>query len=169
MVPQPSSFPASFPGAAIRRATGTPFMGYAGAVYLLAGSLQRVVRCAFPHPAAGHRDGQRRRHAHDLRRDIPWDVDAQANWTASSAHPVLTRISAARTLRDAAEKTALDHGAERVVLEFVEACAVTRDAPPATEREGRMSDHTTSAMSTAHGAAKAATARRRPSSTSTSR
>ncbi|MFM7273543.1 MAG: chlorophyllide reductase subunit Z, partial [Gammaproteobacteria bacterium] len=120
--------PASLPGTIIRRHTGTPFMGYAGACYLM----QEVCNALFDAlfnilPLGTELD---RAPATPARRqaEIAWAGDAEsALERLVAAEPVLVRISAAKRLRDEAESSARGSGSEVVTLDHLP--RVARDNP----------------------------------------
>jgi 3,8-divinyl chlorophyllide a/chlorophyllide a reductase subunit Z len=122
--------PASFPGAIVRRATGTPFMGYAGATYIMQEFCNALFDALFNVLPLGTEldkvDPTPARRAPSC----PWDEEAQRMFDEHlETEPFLVRISAAKRLRDQVERRMRQGGEDRVTVGLI--ARVLTDGLPA--------------------------------------
>jgi chlorophyllide a reductase subunit Z len=116
--------PASFPGAVVRRHTGTPFMGYSGATWLVQEVCNSLFDALFNILPLGVQLDQAERTPSRRLRELPWDEDAKLELDRLVARkPVLVRISAAKELRDATERLARENGLDRIAIEQLKEAA----------------------------------------------
>jgi chlorophyllide a reductase subunit Z len=118
--------PASFPGAIIRRHTGTPFMGYSGATYVV----QEVCNALFDAlfhilPLGSEMDKVEATQARGVvAPNASWQDQAQQRLRdVVQSQPVLVQISAAKRLRDQAEQLSQAQGQNEVTEAHVNAAS----------------------------------------------
>ena len=114
--------PASFPGSIVRRHTGTPFMGYGGATYVVQEVCNALFDALFNILPLGTQLDNIDSTPANLDRELGWTEDAQTELDRIVASkPVLIRISVARRLRDAIELKARNQELDEVTLDVVHA------------------------------------------------
>ncbi len=117
--------PAAFPGAVVRRALGTPFMGYSGVIYIVQEIVNRYYDLVFnflpfDNVAAA---GQLKEVSNPLTAasKLVWSEAARARLEQQlEGIPWISRISASRELRAQVETYAVRHQVREVTLEVVE-------------------------------------------------